>query len=167
MTIEKELVCWDGKSADGIRSIYDRHAQQPTFLPQLIKYARARSLQKGATWLLKQHSQKNTALSKREVQSILQLIPVLDGWEAKLHLLQCLPHLKITTELSKTVESFVRECIANDNKFVRAWGYGGFYELARQHPTYQDEAMQLIEAAKRDEPPSVQARIRRVLAKGF
>ena len=165
--IEQELADWDGKSADDIGRIYDRHAQRPTFLSELIEFATVPSLQKGATWLIKRQIETTDALSQSECQSVLKLIPALNEWEAKLHLLQCLPHLTIPAKQKKAVESVTRECIVHENKFVRAWGYGGFYELARQHPAYQHEALQLMEMAKRDEPPSGQARIRRVMAKGF
>ncbi|MDJ0926840.1 MAG: hypothetical protein QNJ73_04235 [Gammaproteobacteria bacterium] len=167
MTLQRDIASWDGKSADDIAQIYDRYAQRPDLLAELVKHANKPDLQSGATWLIKRHIENTAPLNARETKQLLELLPDLEGWEARLHLLQCLPHLAIPSPCKAAVELFTRESITDDNKFVRAWGYGGFYELARQFPDLQDEATQLIEMAKRDEPASVQARIRRVTAKGF
>ena len=67
----------------------------------------------------------------------------------------------------KNVETFLRECLVNDTKFVRAWAYSGLYELAFQYPEYKEEAKQLFEMAMRDEPASVKSRIRKVMKEGF
>ncbi len=61
----------------------------------------------------------------------------------------------------------MRKCLEDDNKFVRAWAYNGFYELAKQYPEYRTEAGQLFEMALRDEAASVKARVRNVMKQGF
>jgi len=62
------------------------------------------------------------------------------------------------------VEIFLRVCLLDNNKFVRAWAYKGFYELAVQYPK---ETRQFFEMAMRDEAPSVKSRIRNIMKKGF
>ena len=62
---------------------------------------------------------------------------------------------------------FLRNCLVDNNKFVRAWAYNGFYELAVQYPEYEKETKQFFEMAMRDEAPSVKSRIRNIMKKGF
>jgi len=90
-----------------------------------------------------------------------------EHWEAKLHILQSLPYLPIAERNRKAVEAFLRLTLTDANKFVRAWSYNGFYELARQHPKYQAETEQFFQMAMRDEAASVKARIRNIMKKGL
>jgi hypothetical protein len=60
---------------------------------------------------------------------------------------------------------FLRTCLADENKFVRAWAYNGFYLLSQQYPEYQQETEQFFAMAMRDEAASVKARIRNILKK--
>ncbi len=167
MTLKHEIAAWNGKSSADIRAVYDRYEYQPSFLTDLIDYARSAQLQKGATWLIKRFAETTDGIEKGVAQQILGVIPKLEGWEAKLHILQCLPHIPIPASRRKIVESFTRTCILDENKFVRAWSYGGFYELARYFPQYRQEAERIMEMGLVDEPASVQARIRKAQAQGF
>jgi len=65
------------------------------------------------------------------------------------------------------VEAFLKKCLVDDNKFIRAWAYNGFYELSVQYPEHKDETKQFFEMAMRDEAPSVKSRIRNIMKKGF
>ena len=138
MTLSSEINNWDGKSAEDIGNIYDRHAQDSKFLSTVIKHANIASLQKGSTWLIKRHLEHIKHLEGKTTQAILELIPSLEDWESRLHVLQSLQYLKIPAKCKSTVESFTKASIMDNNTFVRAWGYSGFYELACQYPTYQD-----------------------------
>ncbi len=84
-----------------------------------------------------------------------------------MHALQCLPFLTIDQSEKKLVETFLRITLSGQNKFVRAWSYNGFYELARQYPEYQAETKILFEMAMNDEAASVKARVRNLIRKGF
>ena len=75
MTLRSEIKNWDGKSADDIESIYDRHAQQPQFLSEIINHATMPSLQKGSTWLIKRHLERIDDAEDEIAQAILELIP--------------------------------------------------------------------------------------------
>ena len=83
------------------------------------------------------------------------------------HILQCLPYLAIPKKDKDKVQRFLRKCLVEDNKFLRAWAYNGFYELAVQYPEHVEETKQFFEMAMRDEAPSVKARIRNMMKKGF
>ncbi len=67
----------------------------------------------------------------------------------------------------KRLEAFLRECLEDRNKFVRAWAYGGFHQLAVEHAEYRGEAVQLFEKALDEEAASVKARVRKVVERGF
>jgi len=167
VTISKDLAAWDGKSAADMGDIYDRYCREPSFVSEIIELTKQQPLQSGTTWLLKRHMENTGVLDAAAINEVCQLLPKLVHWEAKLHVLQCLPSMPIP-EVHKTgVETFLRKCLEDDAKFVRAWAYNGFYELAVQYPEYQDEASRLLDDALGHEPASVQARIRKVLKKGF
>ncbi len=63
----------------------------------------------------------------------------------------------------KKVEGFLRECLIDNNKFVRAWAYNGFNELSIQYNEYRQETEQFFEMAMRNEAPSVRSRIRNIM----
>ncbi len=75
--------------------------------------------------------------------------------------------MEITNTEKKELEFFLRKCLTDENKFVRAWAYNGFYELSMPHSDYIAQTKQFLEMAMRDEAPSVKARIRNIMKKGF
>ena len=163
MSIKNEIAKWDGKSSSDIKAIYGNYCNNQDFISTLIKCITEIALQNGATWLLKHHLENNSGQSDKEINKIFKLLPKLDHWEAKLHILQCLPYLTIHTKEKKGVETFLRKNLVDKNKFVRAWTYNGFYQLSLQHPEYHEETQQFLAMAMRDEAPSVKARIRNIL----
>ena len=167
MSLEQAILAWDGKSADDIEAVYLRYQGVSGFAASAVELTRRRDLETGATWLLKRHLQLGGRLSAAETTELFELAPGLQAWEARLHLLQSMLYLRIVEAEREKVEAFLRCSLQDDNKFVRAWAYGGFYELAKQYPAYRDEAQQLFELALRDEAPSVKARIRNVMKQGF
>jgi hypothetical protein len=167
VSIEQEIANWDGKSSSDIGSIYNRHSSVDAFVSTLIALSGKESLQKGATWLIKHHLEKNHRLKSNEVAAIYKLIPKIECWEAKLHILQCISKMPIDEAEKKQVEIFLRNCLTDNNKFIRAWAYNGFYEISLQYPENKEETKQFFQMAMKDEAPSVKARIRNILKKGF
>lgn len=167
MSIEKEITAWDGKSADDIVEIFQRHCKNPLFIDSLIKVMDKPASQKGATWLLKAWLDDGQSINQKQASRIIDRLGLLKHWEAKLHVLQCMQLLPIKPQQKRHVEKFLRATLDDKNKFVRAWSYNGFYELAKQYSEYQDEATTFFEMAMRDEAPSVKARIRNIMKKGF
>ncbi len=165
--MKQEIVAWDGKSADALRRMYDHYSSTSSFVAEILDLSKQQPLQEGTTWLLKRHLEKMGCLEPSEVKEVFQLFPTLMGWEAKLHVLQCIPYMPIPKNQKKKVETFLKACVVSDAKFVRAWAYNGFYELAVQHSEYQEEAQKLLEIGMRDEAASVKARIRSIMKKGF
>lgn len=160
MNLREDIAGWDGKSAEAIGRIYTRHRTDPAFVRNILDYSREGSLEVGATWLLKRHVEEG---GKADAAAVYRLAPGLGHWEAKLHVLQCMPHLPVPAPQRKAMERFLRACMADEAKFVRAWAYSGFHALAAQYPAYRDEARNLLEAALESEPASVKARIRQTL----
>lgn len=167
MNLEKEIISWDGKSSSDIDAIYTRHSDDDSFVSKIIELSRKVDLQKGTTWLLKHHLESGQKLETDKCAAIFKILPKLEHWETKLHTLQCLPYMQISKAEKKDVEVFIRNCLIDDNKFVRAWAYNGFYEMSLQYPEYREETTQFFEMAMRDEAPSIRARIRNIMKKGF
>ena len=167
MSIKDEIAAWNEKSAEDIKAIYNTYSDQPDFSDTLIRLLEYVTYQKGASWLLKAQLEGGNHLNNRQAANVCRLLAKLEHWETKLHLLQCLAHISVAKTQRKSVETFLRTTLADTNKFVRAWSYNGFYELALQHPEYQHEAQQLLDMAMRDEAASVKARVRNILKKGF
>lgn len=167
MSIKQALVVWDGKSADDIRAIYESFFEKADFADSIVNLTKSELYQKGATWLLKTWLEDGNSLEANHTKEIYHSLDKFCHWEAKLHILQSLPFMSIENADKKYVEHFLRVTLIDVNKFVRAWSYNGFYELAKQHPEYVSEAKQFFEMAMRDEAPSIKARIRNIMKKGF
>ena len=167
MSIEQEIAVWDGKSADEISAVYKRHCEQPVFIAAIIKLTKDTSYQKGATWLLKAWLESGKNLEEKDVKEVYGFLHTLEHWETKLHILQCIPFMPIGLTERRLVEAFLRETLTDENKFVRAWSYNGFYVLSTQYPEYVEETKLFFEMAMRDEAASVKARIRNLIRSGF
>lgn len=162
MSIQQEITNWDGKSVDDLQAVFDCYSQDAGFGAELVQLLKESSLQLGASWLLKRFLETGHKLSTGDLKLVYNSLSDLEEWGAELHLLQCLPYLKIGKSQVKKLESFLRGCVASQNKFVRAWAYNGFYELALQHPRFKAEVDLMLEQALEDEAASVKARIRNI-----
>ncbi|MEM7131988.1 MAG: hypothetical protein AAF702_37100 [Chloroflexota bacterium] len=167
MSIHQGISEWDGKSTDKLHSVYEIYGQEPGFSAELIVLLTQESHQKGATWLLKKHFESGSEIEAAQVERVYESLPTFKHWETKLHILQCISYMPISHDGKNHVEAFLQECLTEKNKFVRAWAYNGFYELAVQHAEYQDEVGELLDKAMIDEAASVRARIRQIMKKGF
>ena len=157
------------KSTESIIAIYDQYAAAEEFTAQLVNYMNKPALQRGATWLLKHHLEiTGNTLAPPLNDRVYAHVSTLDHWEAKLHILQCMSQLPISNKCVSKVETFLRNCLANKAKFVRAWAYSGFHLLATQHPQFQQEAELLFDQALQHETAgSVKVRVRRAIKLGF
>jgi hypothetical protein len=167
MALAAQLKQWDGKSADDIAAIYQAACHSKGFVSELISLLGQQDCQSGASWCLKAWLEQNNSLNQAQTDAVLDSLPMLDDWQSKLHVLQCLPYLKISGKARNTLESFLRQNLGAENKFVRAWSYNGFFELACEFPEYRKQVQQFFEMAMRDESASVKARIRNLQKKNF
>ena len=74
-------------------------------------------------------------------------------------MLQC---VVIPKGSERNIVWFLERNLHDENKFLRAWSYSGFYELARQHAEYRDYAIEQIERGEADKGAAVKARIRSI-----
>lgn len=167
MSIQEDIEQWDGKSAADISAVYIAYYQDDDFLSSIINLFSEVSLQKGATWLLKKHLENKNEINELETSRIYKNIENLEHWESKLHFLQALPFLLIPQKDKQRIEHFLRKCLMEKNKFVKAWAYNGFYELAIQYPEHAEETKKFFDLAMCNEAPSVKSRIRTIMKKGF
>ena len=169
MSLETDLENWDMKSADAIAGIYGRYAKDPAFPGQIVAFMGKVPLQRGTTWLLKHHLEKSgDGVDDNLAEAIYEHAKQLEHWESKLHILQCMSRLPIPNTRVATVEAFLHKCLEDEAKFVRAWAYSGFRELAAQYPKFTMSVTQLLEhALKTETAGSIQARLRRVIKQGF
>lgn len=168
-TLKADIDLWDGKSKDAIARVYQKHGGRADFLADVIALIAAEPTQIGATWLLKHYfDEGGPPLDATQAKAVYAKIGSLVHWEAKLHVLQCMEHMPIPKGQVKPVEKFLRVCLAGEAKFVRAWAYSGFHELARQHPEFRPEASRILaDALETETAGSVLARIRRKVQQGF
>lgn len=163
MDLQSAIAQWNGKSADDITAIYNELCAHPNFIQQVIQLISDSDSQKGVTWLLKHWFDEKNSLESKQVEQIYQQLPKLNHWESKLHILQSIPYMPITQQQKNAVEAFLRITLTDSNKFVRAWSYNGFHQLAMQHKEYTDEVKSFFEMAMKDEAASVKARIRNII----
>ena len=162
-SLKQTIKEWDSKSENDITAIYFDYYETPNFTTIIINLIENTETQNAATWLLKKHLEEDVTLTTVQVNQIYDSLSKLNHWESKLHILQSMPYLPIAAKQKNAVESFLRTCLTSKNKFVRAWTYNGFNELARQHPEYQSEVDVMLAEAMQKEVVSVKARIRNIL----
>jgi len=166
--LRRDVEDWDGKSVEVIGIVYEAHEDRPDFVDDLLAMIREPSLQTGATWLLKKRIETVGRLGDASEAAIWGSLDSLETWPAKLHVLQCVPHLPIPRAALDDVGAFVRANLDAEKTFVRAWAYGALHELARLDPArFEDEARRRFVRAKRSESASVKARLRRLGVPGF
>lgn len=169
MSLKSDIAAWDAKSKDAISGVYERHVTRSDFVGQLVSLMGREDLQTGATWLLKHHLETgNIELDEETAHAIFTAATTLTPWEARLHVLQCMDYITIPKSGLQAAETFIRTCLEDDAKFVRAWAYNGFHRMAEQHEIFRDEATELLnDAMQREQAGSIRARIRHALKRGF
>jgi len=119
-------------------------------------------IQIGATRLLKRLAEKETRFSTQQLATIFDSLTDLAHWEAKLHICQMLQHVRIPKGSEKKVAWFLERTLLEENKFLKAWAYNGFYELAKQHTEYCEYAMEQLDRGETEKSAAVRARIRNI-----
>ena len=164
MALRDGVASWDSKAVDHIRRVYDEHASSRGFVGRLISLTTDPALERGTTWLLKHHLERGHQLTSQQAGKLYAAAGSLARWESRLHVLQVMAMAPVPEACAEAVESFLQDCLDSENKFVRAWAYSGYADLARAHPEYLDEARALLaDAMEHEEAASVRARVRKVL----
>jgi hypothetical protein len=165
MTLKSDIEAWDGRSAAALCRIHETHRDDPALALTLARLIGSLRYRKAATRMLKRHFEAGFPVRDPHAvaRELFSRLDKLEHWECRLNVLQCLPYLPIDEDRAAAVEQFLRACLADANRFVRAWAYSGFHWLARQHPRLAGEAAAILQAGLRDEPASIKARIRKYL----
>ncbi len=146
-----------------LEGYYDLNHEKKDFPDNLLNQLPDDEFENANTWLLKRYLEKGNRLPANIEIRILDLLPHLSGWEAKLHLLQILPFITVPKSRSSTIRVILLALIRENNKFIRAWAYNGLYHLQTCHPEYKTEMITLLNKAYSSEAPSIKARIRNIL----
>ena len=165
--LQRDLAAWDGKTIEDIEQTLARYASNDDFTDAIVVLLSNTACHQGASWLLKRRFEQGVRLDIENTQQLINALSGLDNWQAKLHCLQSIGYLQIPSESVRALEYWDRHCLTDSNKFVRAWAYSAFFELADQYPKFRPEVLQFFELAARDEPASVLARIRQLKKRGF
>jgi hypothetical protein len=165
MSLKSDIEAWDGQSVEALCRIYEAYRDDPGLAPALVELMGSLRYRMAATRLLKRHFEAGIPVPDpyAVTQGLCAVLDKLEHWECRLDVLQCLSPLPIDEDQAVVVERFLRACLADGNKFVRAWAYAGIHCLAARHPRFAAEAAAILEAGLRDEPASVKARIRKCL----
>jgi len=164
MSLKSEIALWDGKSAEDIRDVYIEHAHTRGFLSRLVRLATDPECEVGATWLVKHHLETTECKMTLSVaKAWYACANTLTHWEARLHMLQCTPRVPVPNACVKPIRGFLDTCLTEENKFVRAWAFTGYCELAKSHPRYRKLVDELLDDGEQHDPgASVRARIRQL-----
>lgn len=118
-----------------------------------------------AAWFLRSWLRLGFEPSLRSTERFLEECLEAKSNEARLLACQALERLDIPGSRAEVTARFLRDAARGDHKFTRAWAVDAFDRLARQHPTYRQEAALLLDRASRDGAASVRARVRQILGR--
>jgi hypothetical protein len=164
MSIRDELEAYDGKHIDVLERILSRHRSTNSFVGSLVSLVadENQNLQTGATWLLKRLAENDFQFRRDHLVALFGSLSELTHWISKLHVCQMLQHVAIPDESARNVVWSLDRNLWDENRFLRAWSYNGFYELARQHKKYITRATEQLDRGEADKAASVKARIRNI-----
>ena len=148
---------------EALHGLLDQYEGDAEFMARLLQCAREPDLESASTWLMLNHLRKDGACSVEQSSELVSLLPVVEGWQARLHVLQSLSQLHVPSSLKDDLYDWLLHLIQDKNNFVRAWTYDGLFRLATQHREYFQEVDGLMRRALKFEKPSVTARIRNLL----
>ncbi len=165
MDLYRELDLFDGKHVDGLESLSTRLALNTETFDRLCAIAEEGEvrLQTAATWLLQRLMERGAELQPTQVGTLIELLLQVPHWQAKLHLLQTLPFLRLSKSHGASLERALLHCLDEPNKFVRAWSYNGMVELAHQQERYRSQVKALLKRAEKETAASIRARIRNAI----
>ncbi|MBX2931726.1 MAG: hypothetical protein KF781_07270 [Chitinophagaceae bacterium] len=159
-----KLKLWDEIHTEYLTNLYSENATNTTFFEDLVAICKnQQDLHKVMTWLIKHHYDNGNRLPDMLIEKVIINCQNINNWEAKLHLLQIMPHIKLSEVSMLTFEPFIRNCLADKNKFVRAWAYNGLYELTKYIPELKHELKFICEKAMETESAAIKSKVRKIL----
>lgn len=159
-----KIKLWDGVHIEYLIELYRANSSNLDFFENLVTIcAIEQDLQKATTWLLKHHYDNGQTLPDSLTERLLISCKTVENWEAKLHLLQLLPHFKLTQKSIPIADDFIRNSLRDNNKFVRAWAYNGLYELTKHIPEMKNELEFICQRAMETESAAIRSKVKKIL----
>ncbi|MDA7925825.1 hypothetical protein N9B46_03170 [Mariniblastus sp.] len=164
MNLFGELSKYDGKRIGSLHTLAQHLLTGDGSVDELIVLSCSEDtrIQTATTWVLKYLHEQNISFSQKQTNELIQLACKNHHWEAKLHILQILPKLKISSQECDYLRNCFRDQKNSENKLVRTWTYNGLAVLANQHSQFQSEVNDILNEAQHDPAASVRARIRKI-----
>jgi len=156
---------WRGGSVSELKEIEQEFQSCAGYTRFLLECMDVSHLEVGATWLLKSHVESGGLLNAEKRQGMVRRLPCLTSWQSKLHLLQVLSVMDTPRGMSAILGEFIRGCITDENRFVRAWACSAICHLAEQDEDYSREAEDVLVLAESDDSAAVRARVRQLKRK--
>ena len=161
------LTQYDGKSARPLRSLAAQLKPTDVNLRTVLRLAKDKNsmVELGATWILNNLAERREQLIPRDIAATLvSRIASVSESRSRLHLLQTLPMCKLGSASLRFLRDFLPALVLQERHgFTRAWVFNGFAEIARNDPSYRDEAVGILSEAYQAERAAVRARIRNAL----
>jgi hypothetical protein len=159
-----ELEKFDWKQGDVLKQILSSRRRTNSLIEDLTLLVANKEpiIQTKATGLLKKLAENKVKFKTEHVMVLFDSLAELEDWESKLHVCQMLQHIEIPQRSEGSVVWFLERSLAHENKYLRAWAYNGFYELARQRQEYVDYAMEIMERGEAEKAAAVKARLRNI-----
>lgn len=158
------LSSYDGKHVSTLEEIISSVQPVKPVINELISLTtdQDHKIQTGSTWLLKNWAERGVEFSGPQLKALFASLPDVIFWEAKLHICQTLPHIRIPKDCDKILLWFLDRSLKDENKYLRAWAYNGFYELSRHFPAYNDHVSRILDEGAAEKTAAVKARIRNI-----
>ena len=163
-SLKAELERLDGQPVSTFEVFLSEHRPSKAMIDELVLLLTAddAKIHPQVTALLKRLAENGVRFTSEQRRAIFDSLADVNDWESKLHLCQMLQHVKIPKGSQVNVAWFLDRCLGDSNKFLRAWAYSGFYELAKQHREYHQLTLDHLDLAERDASAAVRARIRNI-----
>lgn len=154
-----------GEKVSYFKAIYPKIHQAPNFIDNLIEISfNHENIRQYATWLIKYHGDQKGVFTVSQSRRIVELMPLLEFWQDKLHILQTLPYLSLHQDDLDTVEKYVGEHLSHSQNFVRTSAYHGLYVLTNYKTELKEDVLTIFkEALESDAAASVKARLRKLV----
>ena len=162
MSLRNELL--DSHDAAALEDLLSRNPATHLLVRSLVALVGDddETVQTRATWMLKRLAENHVNLKAAHLIALFGSVSELTSWISKLHVCQMLQQVNIPEESTGSVAWLLERNLMDENRFLRAWSYSGFYELAKQHPKYIDYALEQLKRGETEKAASVKARIRNI-----
>ena len=154
-----------GQKVAYFKSVYPQLLKEADFIDNLIEISfKNEAIRQYATWLIKYHGDQNGKFTITQSRKIVQLLPLLEFWQDKLHALQTLPYLPLHKDDLDIIEKYVGEHLSDSQNFVRTSAYHGLYVLTNYKTELKEDVLIIFkEALESDAAASVKARLRKLV----